>query len=108
MQSTLYADYCERFRASCERARTEARAADPATDGNPTLCHNWGNEEARAAWQAHHDRNAKDYTETRRAMAAERHTEHIREGRAGLYLWCEHCQDAPAQRTEPATLELVA
>ena len=85
MKSTLYADYSERFKASCERARQEASAADPATNGNPSFCHYWGNEEARAAWRAHHDRNAKDYAETMRAIAAERHAEHIREDRANPY-----------------------
>ena len=90
--SSLYANYTERFRASCERARAEAHAADPATDGNPTLCHNWGNPEARAAWQAHHERNAADYIATKRAIAAELHAEHIREGKNGNYLWCTHCQ----------------
>ena len=104
--SSLYANYTQPFRASYERARKEARAADPATDGNPTFCHNWGNADARAAWQRHHDRTNGAEAKTRQAAAIIHHRAHLAANEAGNYLLCSFCNGAPMPATEPENITI--
>lgn len=102
----LYDRHRASYAASIEQARSEARLADPATDGNPTLCHNWGNADARAAWQRHHDRTNGAEAKTRQSAAIIHHRAHLAANEAGNYLWCPFCQGAPMPATEPETLAL--
>lgn len=37
----------------------QARKAHPDTNGEPLLVHNWGNDEAKRAWQRHDARTSR-------------------------------------------------
>jgi hypothetical protein len=74
-----------------DRARLLSAKADPATQGNFCLVHNWGNPEARAIWD-------KACQRAKWARSSFEHLHDLAEHRShGLHFkpsWCRYCREA--------------
>lgn len=68
------------WRRFLTRTRRLAALADPRTGGNETLCHNWGNAQARAVWLAGW-RRWHAYAERSEAISRDLMQRHARAGR---------------------------
>lgn len=90
--STIYDQKERLFRVAMRLASNAARRAHPETDGNENLVHNWGNEAARAVWEAAWKRVRRfDAAFERMYSEAEHRDEH---GPRFRPLWCPMCQAA--------------
>ena len=77
------------FALNCRISMALAAKAHPATGGNKTLVHNWGNDAARAVWQRRDELDDKIRRATDVAYTDALHREHINQ--AGRFLWCAAC-----------------
>jgi len=73
-----------------ETATAEAKKAHPATEGLELLVHNWGNAEAKFAWNAFWDswRRIEEIYDDLYSRAV--HREH--KGKGMKPLWCPYCR----------------
>jgi hypothetical protein len=78
------------YRKSWTLAVRNAAKADPQTQGNALMCHNWGNAESKAVWDHHQDRvNHIGKVFDRlydQAEHVQNHGDHFRP------MWCSLCQ----------------
>ena len=91
-QLEVIAHFRQVWQESTEQARREAFAADPATGGNPQLCHNWGNAGAKQAWAEHYARTKGNHAKEHAMCNVIEHAEHVARNEHGQYLWCDACQ----------------